>query len=119
MLIPRRKQPCSLFAPCARPALPQFLLIASVFGVVLYILLILWPHLARLKADAARQSALLSHVPPEMDVRAHVKAVFRCSAQRRNGMFRFLGRGKGGSGAGGGGGGGNTEAATTLVSTGV
>ncbi|PNW74156.1 hypothetical protein CHLRE_13g587550v5 [Chlamydomonas reinhardtii] len=96
-----------------------FLLIASVFGVVLYILLILWPHLARLKADAARQSALLSHVPPEMDVRAHVKAVFRCSAQRRNGMFRFLGRGKGGSGAGGGGGGGNTEAATTLVSTGV
>ncbi len=66
----------------------------------MYIAFILWPHLARLKADASRQSALLSHVPPEMDVRAHVKAVFRRSAQRRKGLLRF-GGGKGGSGGGG------------------
>ncbi len=45
--------------------------------MVLFVLLVLWPHLARLKGDAGRQSALLSHVPPEMDVRAHVRTVFK------------------------------------------
>ncbi|KAG2434421.1 hypothetical protein HYH02_012251 [Chlamydomonas schloesseri] len=53
------------------------LLIVTILGTCAYIVLILWPHMARLKADAMRQSALLSHVPPELDVRAHVKAVFR------------------------------------------
>ncbi len=48
--------------------------------MLLFVVFVLWPHLARLKADAARQSALLSHVPPEMDVRSHVRAVFRRAA---------------------------------------
>ncbi|KAG2443454.1 hypothetical protein HXX76_001811 [Chlamydomonas incerta] len=83
--------------------LHTILLIVSIFGVILYILFILWPHLTRLKADAARQSALLSHVPPEMDVRAHVKSVFRRSgAQRRRGLLSFLGLADGGGGGGGG-----------------
>ncbi|KAG2443224.1 hypothetical protein HYH02_009297 [Chlamydomonas schloesseri] len=81
--------------------LHMILLIVTIFGAIVYIAFILWPHLARLKADASRQSALLSHVPPEMDVRAHVKAVFRRSARRRKGLLRF-GGGKGGGGGGGG-----------------
>eukprot|EP00198_Chlamydomonas_reinhardtii_P005487 XP_001694823.1 predicted protein [Chlamydomonas reinhardtii] len=43
------------------------LLICTIVGICAYMVLILWPHLARLKADAMRQSALLSHVPPELD----------------------------------------------------
>ena len=51
--------------------------------LIFFILFILWPHLARLKADATRQSALLSHVPPELDVRAHVKSVFRRTVDKK------------------------------------
>ncbi|GFR45040.1 hypothetical protein Agub_g6410 [Astrephomene gubernaculifera] len=48
-----------------------FLLLAA------YVVLTLWPHLAKLKGDAARQSALLSHVPAEVDTVGHVKAICR------------------------------------------
>ncbi|KAG2423934.1 hypothetical protein HXX76_014875 [Chlamydomonas incerta] len=80
------------------------LLICTIVGICAYMVLILWPHLARLKADAMRQSALLSHVPPDLDVRAHVKAIFRRAqaggVKRGGGGFRLLGGGDGG-GAGG------------------
>ncbi|PNW79070.1 hypothetical protein CHLRE_09g399663v5 [Chlamydomonas reinhardtii] len=75
------------------------LLICTIVGICAYMVLILWPHLARLKADAMRQSALLSHVPPELDVRAHVKAIFRRAqaggGKRGGGGFRLLGGGGG------------------------
>ncbi|KAG2443480.1 hypothetical protein HXX76_001833 [Chlamydomonas incerta] len=63
--------------------LHTILLIVTVFVFIFFILFILWPHLARLKADATRQSALLSHVPPELDVRAHVKSVFRRAVDKK------------------------------------
>ncbi len=55
----------------------QILLVLTIACVLLFVVFVLWPHLARLKGDAGRQSALLSHVPPEMDVRSHVRAVYR------------------------------------------
>ena len=55
----------------------QILLIVAITLVCCFLFMALWPHLARLKAGAARQGALLSHVPPELDVRAHVRSVFR------------------------------------------
>nr|ACF39778.1 PAS domain sensory protein FXL1 [Chlamydomonas reinhardtii] len=63
--------------------LHTILLIVTIFVLIFFILFILWPHLARLKADATRQSALLSHVPPELDVRAHVKSVFRRTVDKK------------------------------------
>ncbi|KAG2443202.1 hypothetical protein HYH02_009279 [Chlamydomonas schloesseri] len=64
--------------------LHTILLIVTIFVFIFFILFILWPHLARLKADATRQSALLSHVPPELDVRAHVKSVFRRAVDKKH-----------------------------------
>ncbi|KAG2497227.1 hypothetical protein HYH03_004816 [Edaphochlamys debaryana] len=57
--------------------LHTILLVVTCFALVLYVVLVLWPHLARIKSDAERQSALLSHVPPEVDVRGLVRAVFK------------------------------------------
>ncbi|KAG2446966.1 hypothetical protein HYH02_008120 [Chlamydomonas schloesseri] len=54
-----------------------WLLVGTVLLFCAFIVLVLWPHLAKLKADAARQSALLSHVPPEVDTAAHVRATVR------------------------------------------
>ncbi|PNW76743.1 hypothetical protein CHLRE_11g469500v5 [Chlamydomonas reinhardtii] len=54
-----------------------WLLVGTVVLFVAFVVLVLWPHLAKLKADAARQSALLSHVPPEVDTAAHVRATVR------------------------------------------
>ncbi len=65
-----------MFIP-SLPLLPQILLILTIACILLFLFFVLWPHLARLKGDAGRQSALLSHVPPEMDVKGHVRAVFR------------------------------------------
>ncbi|KAG2443203.1 hypothetical protein HYH02_009280 [Chlamydomonas schloesseri] len=53
------------------------LLIVAITLICCFLFMVLWPHLARLKAGAARQGALLSHVPPELDVRAHVRSVFK------------------------------------------
>ncbi|GIM12312.1 hypothetical protein Vretimale_15676, partial [Volvox reticuliferus] len=61
------------------------ILLGTTCGIfTLYTLLLLWPRLARIRGDAARQSALLSHVPPEVDVKGHVKMTFR----------RWVGRGE-------------------------
>ncbi|KAG2443479.1 hypothetical protein HXX76_001832 [Chlamydomonas incerta] len=57
--------------------LHTILLIVAITLVCCFLFMVLWPHLARLKAGAARQGALLSHVPPELDVRAHVRSVFK------------------------------------------
>jgi hypothetical protein len=70
---------CALDGP--PPAcLLQILLVVSVALVPGFFLLTLWPHIRRLLRDAGRQSALLSMVPPEMDVRAHVRGVLRRAA---------------------------------------
>ena len=61
----------------------QILLVITIVLGLLFLVLVLWPHLARLKNDASRQSALLSHVPPEVDVRSHVRAVFKRAIVRR------------------------------------
>ncbi|GIL67639.1 hypothetical protein Vafri_20979 [Volvox africanus] len=54
------------------------ILLGTTCGIfALYTLLLLWPRLARIRGDAARQSALLSHVPAELDVKSHVKMAFR------------------------------------------
>ncbi|GLI60701.1 hypothetical protein VaNZ11_002794 [Volvox africanus] len=58
------------------------LLIVSVILVLGFFLLVLWPHIRLLLRDATRLGALLSMVPPEMDVRAHVRAVLRRAAGR-------------------------------------
>lgn len=69
-----------------RPSATQILLVATILLFLFYVIFVLWPHLAKLKADAARQSALLSHVPAEVDTVGHVKAVVRaarsCMARR-------------------------------------
>ncbi|GFR46157.1 hypothetical protein Agub_g7684 [Astrephomene gubernaculifera] len=69
------------------------LLMVSIGLVLGFFLFVLWPHNARLQRDAARQGALLSLVPAEMDVRAHVRGVLK-----RNGA---AGRGRGGRQGGG------------------
>ncbi|KAG2486668.1 hypothetical protein HYH03_014723 [Edaphochlamys debaryana] len=53
------------------------LLICAVLLVIIYLFFLLWPHLKKTLRDAGRQSALLSLVPPEMDVKSHVRAVAR------------------------------------------
>ncbi|KAG2486667.1 hypothetical protein HYH03_014722 [Edaphochlamys debaryana] len=53
------------------------LLICAVFLIIAYLFFLLWPHLKKTLRDAGRQSALLSLVPPEMDVKGHVRAVVR------------------------------------------
>ncbi|KXZ45821.1 hypothetical protein GPECTOR_50g615 [Gonium pectorale] len=55
----------------------QILLAVTAVVFVLYVVFLVWPHRARVLGDATRQCAMLSHVPPEMDVRGHVRAVFR------------------------------------------
>ncbi|KAG2484238.1 hypothetical protein HYH03_016973 [Edaphochlamys debaryana] len=57
--------------------LHMILLAVTVVLAFLYVTMLLWPHLAKVVADATRQSAMLSLVPPEVDVRAHVRAVLR------------------------------------------
>ncbi|EFJ46271.1 hypothetical protein VOLCADRAFT_93382 [Volvox carteri f. nagariensis] len=59
--------------------LHTILLVATILLFAVYIVFVLWPHLAKLKADAARQSALLSHVPAEVDTVGHVKAIVRAA----------------------------------------
>ncbi|GIL74348.1 hypothetical protein Vretifemale_4277, partial [Volvox reticuliferus] len=59
--------------------LHTILLIATILLFAVYVVFVLWPHLAKLKADAARQSALLSHVPVEVDAVGHVKAIIRAA----------------------------------------
>ncbi|KAG2432252.1 hypothetical protein HXX76_009170 [Chlamydomonas incerta] len=54
-----------------------WLLVGTVLLFAAFVVLVLWPHLSKLKADASRQSALLSHVPPEVDTAAHVRATVR------------------------------------------
>ncbi|KAG2497903.1 hypothetical protein HYH03_004168 [Edaphochlamys debaryana] len=64
-------------------------LFATCLLALLYVVFILWPHLARIVHDAARQSALLSHVPPEaLDVRAHVRNVMRRALRGRGARAR-------------------------------
>ncbi|KAG2497251.1 hypothetical protein HYH03_004835 [Edaphochlamys debaryana] len=75
--------------------LHTILLIVTCFLVVLYVVLVLWPHLARIKSDAERQSALLSHVPPEVDVRGLVRAVFKQRAVQGRHKSQAGGRGGG------------------------
>ncbi|GIM04910.1 hypothetical protein Vretimale_9369 [Volvox reticuliferus] len=58
------------------------LLVVSVILVLGFFLLVLWPHIRLLLRDATRLGALLSMVPPEMDVRAHVRAVLRRAGGR-------------------------------------
>ncbi|GIL50772.1 hypothetical protein Vafri_6912 [Volvox africanus] len=58
------------------------LLVVSVILVLGFFLLVLWPHIRLLLRDATRLGALLSMVPPEMDVRAHVRAVLRRAVGR-------------------------------------
>ncbi|GLC38781.1 hypothetical protein PLESTM_000775200 [Pleodorina starrii] len=59
------------------------LLVISIGLVLAYFFFLLWPHLARTVRDATRQSALLSLVPPETDVRAHVRTVFKRALGRK------------------------------------
>lgn len=42
------------------------------------------PSASRAQEEARKQSGMLSHVPHEMDVRAHVKAVFNRSAHAKS-----------------------------------
>ncbi|KAG2447634.1 hypothetical protein HYH02_007552 [Chlamydomonas schloesseri] len=65
--------------------LHTILLAVTIVAAALYLVLLLWPHCARVQSDAARQAALLSHVPPETDVKSHVRSVFRkFSASRQH-----------------------------------
>ncbi|KAG2423294.1 hypothetical protein HXX76_015443 [Chlamydomonas incerta] len=57
--------------------LHTILLAVTIVSAALYLVMLLWPHCARVQSDAARQAALLSHVPPETDVKSHVRSVFR------------------------------------------
>lgn len=63
----------------------QALLIVSVVLVLSFLLFVLWPHIRLLLRDATRLGALLSTVPPEMDVRGHVRVVLRSSLVVRGG----------------------------------
>ncbi|GIL75466.1 hypothetical protein Vretifemale_5250, partial [Volvox reticuliferus] len=74
--------------------LHTILLAVTIVLVLLYLLFVLWPHLARLQKDATRQSALLSHVPPEVDVRSHVRAVFKRTIAWQKGGRALAGRGR-------------------------
>ncbi len=68
----------------------------------MYLVLLLWPHCARVQSDAARQAALLSHVPPETDVKSHVRSVFRkfsASRQHNNRRREEVGGGRPAAGA--------------------
>ncbi|EFJ47903.1 hypothetical protein VOLCADRAFT_104960 [Volvox carteri f. nagariensis] len=58
------------------------LLCISVALVLGFFVFVLWPHIRLLLRDAARLGALLSMVPPEMDVRAHVRGVLRRATGR-------------------------------------
>ncbi|KXZ42960.1 hypothetical protein GPECTOR_109g203 [Gonium pectorale] len=62
------------------------LLAVSVVLVLAFLVFLLWPHSRRMLRDASRQSGLLSLVPPEVDVRGHVRAVFK--------QLAFKGKGK-------------------------
>ncbi|GFR42355.1 hypothetical protein Agub_g3050, partial [Astrephomene gubernaculifera] len=76
--------------------LHMILLAVTCAGAVLYVVLLLWPHLRRTRRDALRQGALLSHVPAEVDVRGHVRAVFRRAALTAGGRSRRSSSGFGG-----------------------
>ncbi|KAG2482499.1 hypothetical protein HYH03_018574 [Edaphochlamys debaryana] len=56
------------------------LIVACVFTVA-YFALLLYPQLGKAKRDATWQGSLLSLAPPEFDVRAHVRGVFRRAAR--------------------------------------
>ncbi|KAG2450421.1 hypothetical protein HYH02_004923 [Chlamydomonas schloesseri] len=77
--------------------LHSVLLVVCIVLVLGYLFFVLWPHLGRVKAYAERQAGLLSHVPPEMDVRGHMRHVLR----RAVATFGWL-PGRNGGGAGGG-----------------
>ncbi|PNW79942.1 hypothetical protein CHLRE_08g373200v5 [Chlamydomonas reinhardtii] len=59
--------------------LQTILLLVSIGLVCGYFILVLWPHTRKLQRDATRQAALLSLVPPELDVKSHTRAVIRRS----------------------------------------
>ncbi|KAG2441028.1 hypothetical protein HXX76_003881 [Chlamydomonas incerta] len=82
--------------------LHAILLIVCIVLVVGYLLLVLWPHLGRVKSYAERQAGLLSHVPPEMDVRGHVRHVLR-RAMATVGWRPRIGGNRGSAHGGGGG----------------
>ncbi|EFJ48000.1 hypothetical protein VOLCADRAFT_91579 [Volvox carteri f. nagariensis] len=73
----------TLFKGNVRRDIGTILLVVSVGLMLAYFVFLLWPHIARTARDAARQSALLSLVPPEMDVRAHVRMVFKRGIARK------------------------------------
>ncbi|KAG2493141.1 hypothetical protein HYH03_008565 [Edaphochlamys debaryana] len=73
--------------------LHTILLIIACGMAALYFLLLLLPHLRKTQRDAHWQGSLLSLTPPEMDVRAHVRSVYRRAAQRGTGLLQ---RAKGG-----------------------
>ncbi|KAG2482503.1 hypothetical protein HYH03_018578 [Edaphochlamys debaryana] len=56
------------------------LIVACVFTVA-YFALLLYPQLSKAKRDATWQGSLLSLAPPEFDVRAHVRGVYRRAAR--------------------------------------
>ncbi|KAG2445381.1 hypothetical protein HXX76_000003 [Chlamydomonas incerta] len=59
--------------------LQTILLLVSIGLVCCYFIMVLWPHTRQLQRDATRQAALLSLVPPELDVKSHTRNVFRRS----------------------------------------
>lgn len=73
------QQDMTLYQPplCPCPPAPEILLVCTLGVFLPFIFLVLWPHVAKLRGDAARQSALLSHVPPEVDTLGHVRATCR------------------------------------------
>ncbi|KXZ46877.1 hypothetical protein GPECTOR_40g611 [Gonium pectorale] len=94
----------------------SILLAATVLVFAAYVFLTLWPHMAKLRGDALRQSALLSRVPPEVDTLGHVRAVCRRAAAAAGGGAGGGGRRRARSSLmGGGGGGGGAGAAPVSV----
>eukprot|EP00198_Chlamydomonas_reinhardtii_P011685 XP_001701022.1 predicted protein [Chlamydomonas reinhardtii] len=83
--------------------LHAILLVVCIVLVVGYLLLVLWPHLGRVKSYAERQAGLLSHVPPEVDVRGHVRHVLRRAMATIGWRPSRLVGGRGGTGGGGNG----------------
>ncbi|KXZ42958.1 hypothetical protein GPECTOR_109g201 [Gonium pectorale] len=67
-------------------AMHTILLAVSVVLVLVFLVFLLWPHSRRMLRDASRQSGLLSLVPPEVDVRGHVRAVFKKLAFKGKGQ---------------------------------
>ncbi|KAG2494774.1 hypothetical protein HYH03_007018 [Edaphochlamys debaryana] len=61
--------------------LHTILLVVACGLAVSYFLFLLYPHLRKARRDATWQGSLLSLAPPEMDVRAHVRTVYRRAAR--------------------------------------